>query len=237
MITIPAGSVTLRDARTESARTVDVRPFELARTTVTDAGALPVHPVTWFAAIKACNDASRADGRSAAYQIDGRTATWRVEADGCRLPTEAAWEFACRAGTTTPTYGRLANTAWTADDAVDGPQPVGAKAPNAIGLADMLDNVWEWCWDYADTARYGDDRALRGGGWADRPWSLRASVRRGSAPDAVLDDVGFRFARGAVGEAGTSTAQGWSADADRERAAVRGPLPVGWTPLRELLGE
>ncbi|WP_448007024.1 hypothetical protein [Agromyces bauzanensis] len=81
--------------------------------------------------------------------------------------------------------------------------------------------------------RYGDYRSLRGGGWADREWSLRASVRRGSAPDAVLEDAGFRVARGAVGEPGGDAAQGWSAASDRDRADVRGPLPLGWTPLHE----
>jgi hypothetical protein len=101
-----------------------------------------------------------------------------------------------------------------------------------FGLYDTIGNVWEWCWDYADTARYGEYRSLRGGGWADEAWSCRASVRRGSAPDAVLEDVGFRSARGAVGEAGADRAQGWSAIADLERAAISGPLPVGWTPLR-----
>ena len=112
------------------------------------------------------------------------------------------------------------------------PQPVAVKAPNAFGLFDTIGNLWEWCWDYADTARYGDYRSLRGGGWADRAWSCRASVRRGSAPDAVLEDVGFRMARGAVGESGASEAQGWSAVADRERAVTAWPLPLGWTPLR-----
>ncbi|MBD4640647.1 sulfatase, partial [Xanthomonas citri pv. citri] len=64
------------------------------------------------------------------------------------------------------------------------------------------------------------------------PWSVRASVRRGSAPDAVLEDVGLRMARGPVGTG--KQAQGWSHEADRERAAIRGPLPVGWTPLRKI---
>ena len=80
--------------------------------------------------------------------------------------------------------------------------------------------------------RYGDYRTLRGGGWEDEPWSVRASVRRGSSPDAVLEDIGLRVARGPVGTGGK--AQGWSHEADRERAAIRGPLPVGWTPLREI---
>ncbi|GIG34936.1 hypothetical protein Cpa01nite_03170 [Cellulomonas pakistanensis] len=106
--------------------------------------------------------------------------------------------------------------------------------PNAWGLHDMLGNVWEWCWDFADTARYGDYRVLRGGGWADARWSVRASVRRGSAPDAVIEDVGFRVARGGAPPGDGDASQGWSADADRRRADVRGPLPPGWTPLRGL---
>ncbi len=192
----------------------------------------PVHPITWFDAVHWCNAASEAAGLRAAYAVDGRDVAWDVAADGFRLPTEAEWEWACRAGTTGPVYGSLAEIAWSAGDDVDGPQPVARKTPNDFGLFDMLGNVWEWCWDYADTARYGDYRTLRGGGWADRDWSLRASVRRGSAPDAVLEDVGFRVARGAVGEAGEDAAQGWSAAADRARADIRGPLPMGWTPLR-----
>ncbi len=71
--------------------------------------------------------------------------------------------------------------AWTAADQVDGPQDVARKAANPFGVFDMIGNVWEWCWDYADSARYGDYRSLRGGGWADREWSCRSSVRRGSA--------------------------------------------------------
>lgn len=90
---------------------------------------------------------------------------------------------------------------------------------------------------YADTARYADYRSIRGGGWADPAWNCRASVRRGSAPDAVVEDVGFRVARGAVGESRAQSAQGWSADAERARADIRGPLPIGWTPLRRLGAE
>jgi sulfatase modifying factor 1 len=114
-------------------------------------------------------------------------------------------------------------------------QPVGRKESNGIGFFDMIGNVWEWCWDFADTAGYGDYRSLRGGGWDDKAWSCRSSVRRGSAPDAELEDVGFRVALGAVGERGETAAQGWSATSDRRRADIRGPLPLGWTPLRSLL--
>lgn len=65
-------------------------------------------------------------------------------------------------------YGPLASIAWTAADDVTAPQPVGRKEPNAFGLFDMLGNVWEWCWDYSDPARYADYPVLRGGGWPDQ---------------------------------------------------------------------
>ena len=233
LISIGGGSLEMRDARTETTRTVTLEPFEIGRTTVT-VNSRPVHPVTWFDAVTWCNIASMDAGLTAAYRVEGRRVEWLVEADGYRLPTEAEWEFACRAGTSGPTYGTLEDIAWTAIDSVAGAQEVALKAPNAFGLFDTIGNVWEWCWDYADTARYSDYRSLRGGGWDDPAYSCRASVRRGSAPDAVLEDVGFRVARGAVGVAGEFAVQGWSREADRLRAYTRGPLPVGWTPLREL---
>jgi formylglycine-generating enzyme len=250
MTHIPAGSIDLRDARNGSSRMVELQDFRMGRTAVTagewaaismepgpssPAGAnYPVHPVTWFAAVQWCNAASDAVGLARAYGISGREVRWDPGAEGYRLPTEAEWEFACRAGTAGPVYGELADIAWTAADRLDGPSRVALKTPNEFGLFDTIGNVWEWCWDYADTARYGDYRSLRGGGWDDPAWSARASVRRGSAPDAVLEDVGFRVARGAVGDPGAQAAQGWSADADRKRADIRGPRPIGWTPLRGL---
>ncbi len=244
LIDIPGGPITLRDARTSSSRDVTLRPFQLGRTAVTwaqvaahgsDSGSgpadVPAHGITWLATVRWCNAASEQAGLAPAYDVAGRKVTWFVDSDGYRLPTEAEWEFACRAGTTGPTYGPLSEIAWTDADQVGEPQPVALKQGNAFGAFDMIGNVWEWCWDYADTARYADYRSLRGGGWADPKWSARASVRRGSAPDAVLEDVGFRVARGAVGEAGGTAAQGWSVEADRRRADQPGPLPVGWTPL------
>ncbi|MFE4194573.1 formylglycine-generating enzyme family protein [Paenarthrobacter sp. NPDC056912] len=244
---IPAGTIELRDARSGASRQVALEPFSIGRTPVTAAeweelsgalgggnGSTPAHPVTWFNAIKWCNQASAAVGLVPAYSLEDRDVVWHLGADGFRLPTEAEWEWACRAGTTGPRYGELGDIAWTDADQVDGPQDVAGKAPNTFGVYDMIGNVWEWCWDFADTARYGDYRSLRGGGWADPDWSCRASVRRGSAPDAVLEDVGFRVARGPVGTIGAESAQGWSGVDDWQRAQIRGPLPIGWTPHRGL---
>ncbi|MFV2143118.1 MULTISPECIES: formylglycine-generating enzyme family protein [Isoptericola] len=247
VVRVPAGTITLRDARTGTTRDVELTEFALARTPVTWAqyaqvrgtmvpegarGDAPVHSVSWRDAVAWCNEASRQEGLTEPYAIGESSVVWDVAADGFRLPTEAEWEWACRAGTDGPTYGPLADVAWTDADHVDGAQPVGLKQPNDFGLADMLGNVWEWCWDYADTARYADYRSLRGGGWADRHWSVRASVRRGSVPGARLDDLGFRVARGPAGRPGERAGQGWSHQADLDRAAVSGPVPFGWTPLR-----
>lgn len=232
---IPGGTLHQRDARTGSERDIVLQPFRLASTTLADDDGIPLHGLRWIDAIARCNAMSADAGLTPVYDVTGAHVAWDASADGYRLPTEAEWEHACRAGTVTPTYGPLDLVAWTAADAVDGPQPVARKQPNAFGLHDTLGNLWEWCWDYADPARYADYRALRGGGWADRHFSVRASVRRGTAPDAVLEDAGLRIAQGAAAEPGATAAQGWSAAADRERADIRGPLPVGWTPLRELL--
>lgn len=254
LVPVPAGRLDLVDARTRESRSVVLEPFHVARTPVTvgqhravlaadplrprSEGGLsaifedvPVHGVTWFEAVLWCNAASRVAGLDPAYRVEGRDVRWDVRSEGYRLPTEAEWEHACRGGTSGPRYGPVGAVAWTADDGGDGPRPVATRLPNAFGLYDTLGNVWEWCWDYADTARYGEYRSLRGGGWADRPWSVRAGVRRGSAPDARIEDVGLRVVRGAVGDPGVPAAQGWSDAADRARAQVPGLLPLGWTPL------
>ena len=242
MRAIAGGRVELHDARRKMRRAVDLEPFEIGVFPLTEEiraellGETARHPrrpaadISWLRAVRLCHAASEWEGLDPAYTFDGEDVTWHVDSDGFRLPTEAEWEFACRAGSTGPHYGPLADVAWTAADGVTSPQDVGGKHPNLHGLFDTLGNVWEWCWDLLDPARYGDYRVFRGGGFADDAWSVRASTRRGGAPRMHHEDVGVRLARGSFDS--SAAAQGWSAAADRERADADGPLPSGWTPLR-----
>lgn len=170
-------------------------------------GRLPATDISWWDALAHCNRLSARAGLSPAYEIrpgstqdSSRDTTepeviWDRGADGYRLPTEAEWEHACRAGTTGPRYGELDAIAWFRDNSGEQPHEVGLKEPNSFGLHDTLGNVWEWCWDVYDAEVYGSYRVLRGGGWFDEHWSCRASVRRRSHPTLRLDDVGFRVAR------------------------------------------
>lgn len=246
---IPGGVVRLTDARQRSERTVELAPFSISRTVVTraefDAGQFisqldlsaasakePAHGISWLEAVNWCNSASVEVGLSPAYRIDGASALWNPLATGFRLPTEAEWVQGARGGHSGPRYGPLREIGWSALDEIAGPQPVALKIPNVYGLYDILGNVWEWCWDRLDAARYGEYRVFKGGGWADPEWSCRVGVRRGNAPDAVVEDVGFRVVRGAFPLSGAPDGgQGWSEAADRARASLAGPLPVGWTPL------
>jgi formylglycine-generating enzyme required for sulfatase activity len=122
-----------------------------------------------------------------------------------RLPTEAEWEYACRAGTTGDDAGNLDDMAWYADNSGKRTHPVGQKQANAFGLYDMHGNVWEWCRDWYDANYYvsspatdpqgpgsGHHRVLRGGSWSNNFYTSRSAIRGDSSP-AVRDDyAGFR---------------------------------------------
>lgn len=225
---IPAGAIDLAAARGRPRRRVALDAFELGVYPVTEEqlaeviGESAVHPrrpavgVSWLRAIRFCNALSEWEGLDATYTFDGEDVTWHVDSDGYRLPTEAEWEYACRAGSTGAHYGPLREIAWTAADGVSAPQEVGARHPNLFGLFDTLGNVWEWCWDLFDPAQHRAVRVLRGGSFADDAGSARAATRRGDAPREGYPDVGFRVARG--GFDAVDAAQGWSAREDRDRA-------------------
>ncbi len=211
MIAVPAGQVTLSDRRTRRSWGVDLAAYRLAASPVTQeryaqvTGArpstsqgdrLPVEGVSWLDAVGYCNRLSEQEGLTPVYREgEGGAIEWDAAGDGYRLPTEAEWEHACRAGTSEARYGPLDEIAWHRGNSGERVHEVGGRRPNAWGVHDMLGNVWEWCWDVYDAEVYGSYRVLRGGGWFDEPWSCRASVRRRSHPTFRIDDVGFRVAR------------------------------------------
>jgi formylglycine-generating enzyme required for sulfatase activity len=215
LIQLPAGRVTLSDRRTRRSWSVEVEAYAIGAVPVTrtwyatvtgeragpreDGGRFPVESVSWWDAVRFCNALSGRDGHRPAYRIDGEDVEWDRTATGYRLPTEAEWEYACRAGTTGPRYGALDEIGWYRGNSGERIHEVGGKLPNPWGLYDMIGNVWDWCWDIYDAEVYGGFRVLRGGGWFDEHWSCRASVRRRSHPGLRIDDVGFRVARGAAG--------------------------------------
>jgi formylglycine-generating enzyme required for sulfatase activity len=210
MITIPTGIVALRDDRTQRRWDVELQCYRIGAAPVTQAlyaavtgisppsqvdARCPVESVSWLDAVAFCNQLSRRLGLSAAYVIDddAQGAALVADADGYRLPNEAEWEYACRAGTRGPRYGHLDDIAWFAENSGGRPQPVGGKQPNAWGLYDMLGNVWEWCCDLYDPQVYGAYRIFRGGGWADHERGCLATNRRRSHPTFRIDDLGFRL--------------------------------------------
>ncbi|MCL2442932.1 MAG: formylglycine-generating enzyme family protein [Treponema sp.] len=176
---------------------------------------LPVECVSWFDAIEYCNRRSQREGLTPAYTISGsrnnRTVTWNRNANGYRLPTEAEWEYACRAGTTTAyNTGAGITTSQANFDACcedcGESTPINRYSPNRWGLYDMHGNVWEWCWDWygpyvsgAQTnptgAVSGDSRVLRGGGWGDSVGDTRSASRVSFDPDYGFGIIGFRLVR------------------------------------------
>ena len=125
---------------------------------------------------------------------------------GMKLPTEAQWEYACRAGTKGARYGDLDLIAWHEDNAGEETHAVGQLQPNALGFCDMLGNVWEWCEDWYGPyssgsvtnptgPTTGSHRLLRGGSWYVYSYVCRASERSSSSPDYVGGSYGFRVVR------------------------------------------
>jgi formylglycine-generating enzyme required for sulfatase activity len=128
-----------------------------------------------------------------------------------RLPTEAEWEYAARAGSTSARYGELDAMAWYTANSGSQTHPVGQKQANAWGLYDMLGNVWEWVQDWYGGSYYqqspgtdpqgpstGSSHVLRGGSWTGSARVVRASGRYDVGPGGRSNDVGVRCAREAA---------------------------------------
>ncbi len=131
------------------------------------------------------------------------------------LPSEAQWEYACRAGSTTEyRFGndndkaRLGECAWCIHNSGGKTHPVGEKKPNAWGLYDMHGNVWEWCRDRHDDDYYakspmddptgpatGSARVARGGSWTNLAWHCRSACRGNSDPGYRGNNIGFRVSQ------------------------------------------
>ncbi len=228
----PEGEPDRRD--NEQQHRVAVSAFHMGRTTVTKVQYREVmkldapgpggddHPVTgvsWYDAVAFCNRLSELEGQPPCYEIDGRKVAWIDDAGGYRLPTEAEWEYACRAGSTTPwSFGddgrELGRYAWFEDNSDSEAHPVATLEPNPWDLCDLHGNVWEWCWN--PYAPYGGrvwsrlihfrltkdprgpagtpvaSRVLRGGAFVSGPRDLRSAVRPGVGPEVSGRSIGFR---------------------------------------------
>jgi formylglycine-generating enzyme required for sulfatase activity len=169
----------------------------------------------------------------------------------CELPTEAEWEYACRAGTTTPHYGgateaEAAALAWYRANAGKGTKPVGQLKPNAFGLYDMLGNVQEWCQDWYGPYAAGPvtdpclrqppagepgRRVLRGGSWLKGPSHLRGAARARNTPGTRNADNGFRVK--VSGKRLTQAGEGSAPGAPVEEIQPQPHRAVGGPPHRQ----
>ena len=238
MVLLPEGSFTMGSTRGQDdekpPRTVSLDPFLIDRYEVTQAlfktcmrkesdahfkgDRNPLENVSWPVAALFCNARSRLDGLEPCYDED--TGECNFAATGYRLPTEAEWEYAARAGTDKEFFfgnspRQLDNYAWLKDNAAKKTHPVGTRKPNPWGIHDIYGNVLEWCNDVyqADTYAKAPDKnprgaeykensriVVRGGAWNTSADTCRSAYRLGENPGQIdgcfaRNDIGFRCVR------------------------------------------
>jgi len=172
---------------------------------------LPAHGVSFLQAVAYLNKltalesealvASGQDGLSVCYEVRGVNVFWVTGCTGYRLPTEAEWEYAARAGTPTPwSFGEDGSVAeqyaWVHIQASLGPRPVGRKRPNPWGLYDMHGNVMEWVWEESEISRADPTRVLRGGCYYNLPKDIRSASWERRQANRFSQGAGLRCARG-----------------------------------------
>jgi sulfatase modifying factor 1 len=225
MVPVPAGSFTMGSPEMQSNQPHEVTlssPLEFGAYPVTQevwASVIngenpsafrglfrPVERVSWLDALKFCDALSRLAGLTPCYGGEGDSHRVNWSADGYRLPTEAEWEYACRAATQGAGAGTLDQQAWFAGNSGSRTHDVGEKAANAWGLHDTLGNVWEWCWDVhapgtpagglnPKATGPGTRRVLRGGSWCELEHYVRAARRESGTPTRRDNNLGFRVCR------------------------------------------
>ena len=183
----------------------------------------PVEEVSWHEAVAYCNALSKQAGLLQCFDCQGSksSATCSLKSaytgnggkdyykcPGYRLPTEAEWEYAARAGSTGATYGALDDIAWNDGNSGNKTHAVGGKKANAWGLHDMIGNVWEWTYDWHGSypsgavtdpvgPSSGSNRVYRGGSWSSYARYCRAAYRNGNGPSYRNSYLGFRPSRSA----------------------------------------